>query len=92
MHFREITGNIMYPYMAFVLTAKVRILFDFDEWLLLMLACVKTLRLFAQQVLSQGSKCACTVRSRSHIKVICKGHQMFVSDRHHVLLSVQQEF
>ena len=45
---------------------------------------------FVQQVLGYGSKCAFIVRSRSHIKVIHKGHQMFASFRHLTLLSMHK--
>ena len=57
--------------MEFVQTTK-----DFitsKEWTDLTLDCVKILRL-AQQVSSYGSNFESMVRSRSHIKVIRKGH------------------
>ena len=45
---------------------------------------------FAKQLLNYGSECACTARSMSLIKVICKGHKFVESVL--LLLSKHKKF
>ena len=63
-----------------------------EEWPQPKLHSVKIWRCFVQQEKSYGSKYKRTERSRSHVKVIHKGHLFVLSDLRLVLLNKDKKF
>ena len=63
-----------------------------EEWPYPKLYSVKIWRCFVQQEQSHGTKYERTERSRSHIKIICKGHLFVLSELRLLLLNKHKKF